>query len=108
VAALAQVTPGFTKIEVPGATIHENPFPVWLYEALVQLIPELKFDDINYTLVKRCDHREDAQHYKEWLENEFLKSEYVQSDPIKKEVAVRVSVVVGMWLPELLGDLDGY
>ncbi len=78
---------GWTKVVVPGANVHENPFPEWLNKLINDGIPEVKFDDINYIFHRRFDKVDEGLAYIKWLEE--LK-QWMRSDESKAAVAETV------------------
>lgn len=102
-------TIGIGRIEVEGANVFGNPFPEWLVEQLTNAIPDLRYDEINYSYTRRFEDQAEAVQYLDWITKELLPSAYVQTDPAKKAVADKVKASVTMYLPEALDAYpDGY
>lgn len=76
----SQAAAGVNVLKMDGVNNHANPFPNWLYEWLKR-IPNVQFDTINYMFWKRCKTKEEAESFKQWVEN--LKNWARLNDPEK-------------------------
>lgn len=71
-----------------GVHVTQNPFPQWLTEKLVTLIPGLLFDDVNFFFYRVYESLAEAQHFESWIRGPL--TEWSRHDPVKLEVMSRV------------------
>jgi hypothetical protein len=77
------ITGGFTAVKIPGVNTHENPFPVWVQDALKQ-IPDITYDDINFCYQRNFPSREKAKLMMDWFDatlRPWLRDKAVNSYP---------------------------
>ena len=58
---------GVSKVNVPGVTVDENPFPKWLQEALLAQIPGLKLSPVNMMYIADFVDQADAEAAMQWV-----------------------------------------
>jgi hypothetical protein len=79
--AQRQAVSGLGYVHVAGATVYENPFPVWLTEQLRGNIPGLLFDEVNFLFHRLFETQEEAQHYERWIRENLAR--WASADPAR-------------------------
>lgn len=85
-------TVGVMKLE--GVNVFKNPFTEPFVAPILEALPRLQRDEINYALFADFNDSLDAEHYRQWLVGVYLPSQYIQSSPDLKALADTIQVHV--------------